>query len=385
MIIKDRNSSSKGKPKAAQDNILAGFAHAVASILLLGAIWQILKSAEGLKGAGPDSVEYPLIVLGVLLLTAVLAYIVIRGFQRISNQISLSWSYRLGVLLAGGLSILLVFVTSDQNSITVPTIIAAAGAILGGLTYTAVADGLWENNFPPSPETLREVRRRHQVQIGVVQPKQDAKRIFDLIGASLAIVVTAPLWAAIALLIWIADPGPILFIKNSVGRGGENFHQFKFRTMVRGAEAETGPVLAREEDERVLFVGKVLRRTALDELPQLWNILRGDMSFVGPRPQRTVLVEIYLKTMPEFAERHRIAPGLAGLAQVVGSYHITPRQKLRFDRLYARHASLGFDLKLLFLAVLLVFWFRWRKAWNGRLPRWLIRIGGPKGEKPNLE
>ncbi|MCK4961598.1 MAG: sugar transferase, partial [Anaerolineales bacterium] len=116
-------------------------------------------------------------------------------------------------------------------------------------------------------------------------------------------------------------------------------------------------------------------KTALDELPQLLNILRGDMSFVGPRPQRTVIVHAYLKEMPEFAERHRIRPGISGLAQVAGSYYITPRQKLRYDRLYGRYASLGFDIKLIMLAFLLVFWLRWRKDWNGRLPRRWLRFG----------
>jgi lipopolysaccharide/colanic/teichoic acid biosynthesis glycosyltransferase len=167
----------------------------------------------------------------------------------------------------------------------------------------------------------------------------------------------------------------LLFVKNSVGKGGENFHQYKFRTMVRGAESNTGPILASEIDERVLIIGGLLRKTALDELPQLLNILGGEMSFVGPRPQRTVLVCGYLERMPEYAERHRVLPGLAGLAQVAGDYYLTPRQKLRYDRIYIRYASLGFDLKLIFLAFLLTFWYRWQKGWNGRIPRKFIRWG----------
>jgi lipopolysaccharide/colanic/teichoic acid biosynthesis glycosyltransferase len=177
----------------------------------------------------------------------------------------------------------------------------------------------------------------------------------------------------IAFFIWFEDPGPLLFVKNSVGRGGRNFHQFKFRSMVRDAEKETGPVLSSEDDARVLKIGHVLRKTALDELPQLLNILDGEMSFVGPRPQRTVLVREYLHAMPEYAERHAVAPGISGLAQVVGSYYITPRQKLRLDRLYCHHASLGFDLKLLVIAFLLVFYLRWKKGWNGKVPRQWIR------------
>jgi lipopolysaccharide/colanic/teichoic acid biosynthesis glycosyltransferase len=142
--------------------------------------------------------------------------------------------------------------------------------------------------------------------------------------------------------------------------------------MVRGAEVKTGPIMASEGDLRSIKVGRFLRKTALDELPQLINILRGDMSFVGPRPQRTVLVYKYLQTMPEFAERHRVLPGLAGLAQVAGHYYITPRQKLRYDRIYSRHASLGFDLKLILLAFGLVFYLRWKPGGADRIPRnWL--------------
>ncbi|OGR90897.1 MAG: hypothetical protein A2V88_06830 [Elusimicrobia bacterium RBG_16_66_12] len=175
------------------------------------------------------------------------------------------------------------------------------------------------------------------------------------------------------LAVWLEDPGPLFFVKNSVGRGGRNFRQWKIRTMVRSAEEGTGPVLARESDERVLRTGRWLRRTALDELPQLLNILQGSMSFVGPRPQRTVLVDQYLQAIPEYADRHRLAPGLAGLAQIAGDYYLTPRQKLRYDRLYVAHAGLGFDLKLIAIACAVVFWLRWDPNWDGRVPRAWIR------------
>lgn len=144
--------------------------------------------------------------------------------------------------------------------------------------------------------------------------------------------------------------------------------------MERAAERNTGPVMASEGDERVLWVGRLLRKSALDELPQLVNILVGEMSFVGPRPQRTVLVREYLQQIPEYAYRHSVLPGLAGLAQVAGDYYLTPRQKLRYDRLYIQYISLGFDLKLILLAFLIAFWYRWRKDWNGRLPRGLLRL-----------
>ena len=234
---------------------------------------------------------------------------------------------------------------------------------------TWIREGLVENNSPPD-ETIQEtVKKLHHQRIQQGDPPNAWKRTFDILISASGIILSTPIWITCCMLIWIENPGPLLFVKNSVTRGGDNFRQYKFRTMVRGAEEGTGPVLAREKDERVLHFGKFLRKTALDELPQLINILRGEMSFVGPRPQRTVLVAEYLETMPEFAERHRVLPGLAGLAQVAGDYYLTPRQKLRFDRLYIQHANLGFDLKLLGLAFLITFWYRWQPDWNGRLPR----------------
>jgi lipopolysaccharide/colanic/teichoic acid biosynthesis glycosyltransferase len=248
-------------------------------------------------------------------------------------------------------------------------------AFLGGLSSTAIKKPLWENNSPPSEMDRLEVRQRHLEVIGETGPTPFAKRTFDVLLSSTGLVLSAPVWMLGACWIWLEDPGPVLFVKNSVGKGGINFLQFKFRSMVQGAEENTGPVLAAESDERVLLAGKFLRKTALDELPQLVNILRGEMSFVGPRPQRSVLVRTYLEEMPEYAERHRVLPGLAGLAQVAGDYYLTPRQKLRLDRLYIRHSGLGFDIKLLALSFLIAFWYRWQPGWKGRLPRGLLRLG----------
>ncbi len=201
------------------------------------------------------------------------------------------------------------------------------------------------------------------------------KRFLDISLAYFGLLFSLPVWLIGIFLIWYEDPGPLFFVKNSVGRGGKNFHQLKLRTMICGAEDQTGPVISQRDDQRILLIGHIFRKTALDELPQLLNIIRGEMSFVGPRPQRTVLVYQYLQKIPEYADRHKVLPGLAGLAQVAGDYYLTPRQKLRLDRLYIHYMSLGFDLKLLLLAFLIAFWFRWQKGWDGRLPRKLIRFG----------
>ncbi len=315
--------------------------------------------------------------LEILFIHAILVVTIERGLA--FTGLFRKWRYRLAFLFSAGMSVIhwaiLLAVHAYPGELWVPLVevlISACGAFLGGLAATGMNEDLWENNSPPAQQTQEEVLRLHTERIGKLPRQPWAKRLFDLIIAVLGLVVLAPVWLLSVLIIWFEDPGPILFVKNSVGKGGVNFRQFKFRTMVPGAETNTGPVLSLKGDERVLVFGRLLRKTALDELPQLINILKGEMSFVGPRPQRTVLVQGYLEKMPEYAERHKVLPGLAGLAQVAGDYYLTPRQKLRIDRLYIRYSSLGFDLKLIFLAFSITFWYRWQENWSGRLPRRLL-------------
>ncbi|MBN2548410.1 MAG: sugar transferase [Anaerolineales bacterium] len=327
---------------------------------------------------------------GRLLFQASLQILLVITLERCLVQTALerNWRYRLAFLISASLPLLYRFVQglpwADFTSLlwwswqALQILFSVLFAFIGGVLSTALDDGLWENNSPPAESTRIDVYQRHQEVIGSPDhPPPFLKRLFDLALALSGLILSAPVWLLSCLVIWLEDPGPLLFVKNSVGLGGITFFQFKLRTMVRGAEESTGPVLSQENDQRVLMFGRLLRKTALDELPQLINILRGEMSFVGPRPQRTVLVQGYLQQMPEYAQRHRVLPGLSGLAQVAGDYYLTPRQKLRFDRLYIRHASLGFDLKLLWLAFLITFWYRWQKGWDGRLPRHLLRLGSP--------
>ncbi len=317
--------------------------------------------------------------LVLLMLSAFLT----RSFERLCAGLSIrqDWSYRLGLLLSAGVftaqGLLLRFFQFTPIGM-LWWMSALLGAFLGGLLATSMNETLWENNSPPSVHVREEVHKLHLDVIGLPRPEWIGKRLFDVVLAAFGLVLLSPIWLVCSFLIWIEDPGPLLFIKNSVGKGGVNFHQLKFRTMERAAERFTGPVMSSEADGRVLVMGRLLRKTALDELPQLINILYGEMSFVGPRPQRTVLVRGYLEQMPEYAVRHLVLPGLAGLAQVVGDYYLTPRQKLRFDRLYIQHAGLLFDIKLILLAFMLTFWYRWQKGWDGRLPRWLVRYGTTK-------
>jgi lipopolysaccharide/colanic/teichoic acid biosynthesis glycosyltransferase len=301
------------------------------------------------------------------LLHVIFAYVLLEGLFIIPIDEKLR--YRLSFLISVGFGCLLWWGHPYSWAVITSVVL---GSFLGCLLATRRHLGLWEDNFPPSKEIRDAVYQIHREILGDLPGVPLPKRVFDLVLSKIGLVIAAPVWLICIFAIWFEDPGPLFFVKNSVGKGGCNFHQFKFRTMVRGAEVTTGPIMASEGDLRSTKVGKFLRKTALDELPQLINILRGDMSFVGPRPQRTVLVYDYLKTMPEFTERHRVLPGLAGLAQVAGHYYITPRQKLRYDRVYSRHASLGFDLKLILLAFGLVFYLRWKPGGADRIPRnWL--------------
>lgn len=159
------------------------------------------------------------------------------------------------------------------------------------------------------------------------------------------------LWLAILLAIRLEDGGRVFYVQCRVGQGGRHFRLFKFRTMMKDAECATGPVWAARQDPRLTRVGRVLRRFHLDEMPQLFNVLRGDMSLVGPRPERPELLKRIERDVPAFAQRLRIRPGLAGLAQIQVGYHADPQTKLRYDKLYMATMSPLLDLKLLLLGL----------------------------------
>jgi len=129
----------------------------------------------------------------------------------------------------------------------------------------------------------------------------------------------------------------------------------KLRSMYKDAEAKTGAIWARKDDARITPVGRFMRKTRIDELPQFWNVLKGDMSLVGPRPERPVLTEKFSQSFDEFPKRLRIVPGITGYAQINGGYDITPNQKCRLDNYYIEHYSIWFDIKVLFGTVKIVF------------------------------
>lgn len=224
-------------------------------------------------------------------------------------------------------------------------IFAFFGVFSAALIVTHNKWGLVEINYPPSEEMEEEVRLRHTSN-GKSLEEVPFKRGFDIGASFFGLIFSLPIWLFVILIIWLEDPGPIFFVKTCLGKGGRSFRQIKFRTMIKGAETKTGPILALNTDPRFLIIGSILRKTALDELPQLLNILKGDMSFVGPRPQRTILVHRYLNEIPSYTLRHMVRPGLTGIAQVYGHYYVSPRQKLRFDLIYLRKRGFWFDLKL---------------------------------------
>lgn len=181
------------------------------------------------------------------------------------------------------------------------------------------------------------------------------KRSLDLILGTLALILAAPLTALIAVLVKATDGGPVFYRQERMGLDGRVFQMLKFRSMRVDAEAETGPVWAQNGDPRVTWIGKLLRRTSLDELPQLWNVIKGEMSLAGPRPERPVLIERFRAELPHYMLRHKIKAGMTGWAQVNGWRGDTSlERRLEHDLYYIQNWSIWLDLKILWLTV-----------WNG--------------------
>lgn len=206
----------------------------------------------------------------------------------------------------------------------------------------------------PRVEADRQVRRDHTAFSATRVPKavEFLIRLLDVVGSLVILTCALPVMILAALLIKLTSSGPVLYRQERVGRGGRLFSLYKFRTMIDGAEKHVGPVWASRDDDRVTPVGRILRRTRLDELPQLYNILRGDMSLVGPRPER-----------PYFVQRHRalqgmrlaVKPGLTGLAQIRSFYDLKPTHKVRYDYLYIQNRSLLLNVYILLQTIPVLF------------------------------
>lgn len=174
------------------------------------------------------------------------------------------------------------------------------------------------------------------------------KRVIDVVVSFAGLVIASPFLAAIAVLVKLTSPGPVFFTQERVGQNEKIFRIYKFRSMRADAEAETGPVWAKDDDMRRTRAGYWLRRFSLDELPQLWCVLKGDMSLIGPRPERMVFVEQFKKSIPRYTERHNVKPGITGWAQVNGFRGDTAIEvRTGCDLYYIDNWSLFFDLKIL--------------------------------------
>jgi len=183
------------------------------------------------------------------------------------------------------------------------------------------------------------------------------KRVLDLVLASAALLVSLPLFPFIAVLIRLDSPGPAFFRQERVGEGERVFTLLKFRSMRVDAEAATGPKWAQDQDDRRTAVGRFLRKSRLDELPQLINVLKGDMSFVGPRPERPFFVAVLLKEIPYYSARHAVKPGITGWAQIRYSYGASKEdalEKLQYDLYYIKNLSIWLDLTILFETIKVV-------------------------------
>lgn len=181
-----------------------------------------------------------------------------------------------------------------------------------------------------------------------------AKRTFDVVMSLVVLALLAIPMLIIALLIRIDSPGPALFRQERLGKDGRPFTIFKFRSMRVDAE-KNGPQWADKDDPRCTKLGKILRKSRLDEIPQLWNILKGEMSFVGPRPERACFYEKFETYIHGFSKRLRVKPGLTGYAQVNGGYELKPEEKIVYDIAYIKGQSIALDLWCMFKTVKLVF------------------------------
>ena len=189
---------------------------------------------------------------------------------------------------------------------------------------------------------------------GLSVEERAGKRILDIIVSGLGILITSPIMLIIAICVKAYDRGPVFYYQDRLTYKGKEFKICKFRSMCVDSEKQ-GARLASKHDSRITPVGRVLRNLHLDELPQLFNVFKGDMSLVGPRPERRVIMDEYEKEIPEFHYRLKVKAGLTGYAQVYGKYNTTPYDKLKLDLFYIENYSLLLDIKLLFMTVKIFF------------------------------
>lgn len=179
------------------------------------------------------------------------------------------------------------------------------------------------------------------------------RRIVEVLIAVFLLVLTLPTTLVVAVLIKLESPGPVLYRQERLGLNWKKFYIYKFRSMRVDAE-KNGPQWAKKNDPRVTKIGRFIRQTRIDEIPQLFNVIKGDMSLIGPRPERECFTRKFAKKIPQFTQRLSVKPGLTGWAQVNGGYDVSPEQKFEMDMYYIRHQSPFLDLKILLKTVKVV-------------------------------
>ncbi len=281
----------------------------------------------------------------------ILAYLLYRAFRGTDRRKWVpGWAFRAGLVAVayGFLDEYLQSFVPDRNGSPIDWGIDTAGiaAVLG-----------------------TKFMRRDSSRPGPLTGALFLKRPFDIALSFAGLVLSSPLWLFFGLLIWLQDKGPVFYGQERVGKNGRIFKAMKFRSMIVDAEKGSGAVQAVANDPRVTKIGRVLRATAMDELPQLWNIFIGDMSFVGPRALRPHEKEVQgdpdtraIEDIPGYRERHAVRPGLTGLTQVYLPGETPRRKKFRYDLLYIRKRTFWLDLKLVFLS----FWITFRGKWESR-------------------
>lgn len=281
----------------------------------------------------------------------------------------LLWTWLVWIALAS--AVLLLFRPWSSGSHLLPMNLIAVVArptVLPSVLHhrTPHHSGLEVEAYHPAPHR-RPARRASELAADVGQPDSlhrygVIKRTFDLLMVAAWSVVVLPLVPIIALIIKLDSPGPVLYSQLRVGLHGHVFRIYKFRSMRTDAERD-GAVWAQEADPRVTRVGRFLRRARIDELPQLWNVLRGEMAFVGPRPERPEFTSMLAAQLPTYGSRHSVKPGLTGWAQIKYRYASSVQDsatKLEYDLYYVGNRSLGFDAKILILTISVMLHLRGR-------------------------
>jgi len=290
---------------------------------------------------------------------AILALLLFRAFRKMSSKI---WDFKWAIF-AGGIAIGYGFL----DELVQTFIPSRMGSLLdwlidsGGVIFALGMICLRNRKINRTIPNESSVKHDHKESFLI--------RFFDFSLSLVGIIVSLPLWFFIGLLILLEDGWPIFYLQERVGKKGRVFKAIKFRSMIKDAEKSTGPVQASENDPRTTKVGRILRATAMDELPQLVNILKGEMSFVGPRAIRPEELEVNgnpsvtrLEDIAGYNERQSIRPGLTGLTQIYLPKDIPLKEKFDHDLIYIKKQSLGYNLKLIFLS----FWITFRGKWESR-------------------